>query len=1139
MSLMQLSGTWRIACDTENRGRERGWAASIPDGAQPAPVPGIIQQVFPGYHGVAWYWVSFVPAQLPAAGERLLLNFGAVDYRADVWVNGIGVGGYEGGETPFTLDVTAAVHAGENLLAVRVVNPAHEPIDDLVLAAIPHRNKVVPYRCGSSFNSGGILYPVTLELAPDLRVTDLFARPDPATGRIAVSVTLRNDRRTVAEADLTASVAAATGGVVLSRASVAVSAPIGDSVHELVVDVTGPRLWSLDSPFLYRVTVALDGQERSVRCGFREFRVRDGYFHLNGERLFLKSTHTGNHTPMGQQVALVPDHIRRDILFAKASGFNCVRFIAGVAWPEQLDFCDEVGMLVYEECYASWGLGDSPHMAERFDRSTGDMIRRDRNHASVVIWGLINEMADGPVFRQAVGFLPTLRALDPTRLVILASGRWDCQPSIGSVSNPGGSAWEHTWGVEAPGAPAGSTVWNPEAGGYFETAGDAHVYPTVPQSRQTDRFLRHLGAGTQSKPVYLSEYGIGSMMDVVRDGRRYEQAGARLDLEDAAMIRGQAEALAADWHRLGFDDTYPFLDDLLRDSQRLHARQRTLGFNCVRSNPRLAGYNLTGMLDHGVTGEGLWSFWREWKPGAFDAVSDGWSPLRWCLFADPMHGYSGRTFAVEAVLANEGVLAPGAYAATFRILGPAGVAWEKRLTIRVDDALASPALKASVRIDGPAGEYIFAASLDAGGAPTGGRLRFHLSREDELPRLRASVRTWGLHAKATQWLAAHGVRCQPLDLERQPRQRELILIGVPDLAERQAENWTRLLERLARGSTAVFLDARVFQNGDDRTFWLPLTTRGRWFPFYDWLYHKECVARRHPVFAGLQGPGVLDMDYYGPVIPHDLYEGLETPDETMAAAFATGHCHYATGYGCGLLMAGYRFGAGRFLLNTLPVLAHLSAHPAADRVLLNLVAHAAADPVQRKPLARGGASQVHPFRTRWAAATVYTPWKQCWRISTPQPVERPVQELALRDCRAETWRTVVPAAWPTVPGLVDVQALAGEQAGTIWAQGEIQVPAAMTIELLLGTDFPCRIWIGKQLAATVPTAQGPVVKDGFTFPVTLPAGRRTLTIALDRRGGQGRGFFLRFRRTGATATPTRLDAIHVELPRVEPEPGAR
>ncbi len=69
------------------------------------------------------------------------------------------------------------------------------------------------------------------------------------------------------------------------------------------------------------------------------------------------------------------------------------------------------------------------------------------------------------------------------------------------------------------------------------------------------------------------------------------------------MRREQSEALAADWRRLGLTAVYPFPEDLLRESQRLHARQRTIGFNCVRSNPKLCGYNLTGILDHGMTGD--------------------------------------------------------------------------------------------------------------------------------------------------------------------------------------------------------------------------------------------------------------------------------------------------------------------------------------------------------------------------------------------------------------------------------------------------------------------------------------------------------------------------------------------------------
>ncbi|MEI6971807.1 MAG: sugar-binding domain-containing protein, partial [bacterium] len=139
-----LKDGWKIARDPENRGRVLEWFKAMPESAEAAPVPGIIQQVFPNYHGVAWYWTRFVLPALPGANERLLLRFGAVDYLAEVWVNGVAVGGHEGGETPFELYATAAARAGENLLAVRVLNPGSERIDDLVLGDIPHSNKAVP-----------------------------------------------------------------------------------------------------------------------------------------------------------------------------------------------------------------------------------------------------------------------------------------------------------------------------------------------------------------------------------------------------------------------------------------------------------------------------------------------------------------------------------------------------------------------------------------------------------------------------------------------------------------------------------------------------------------------------------------------------------------------------------------------------------------------------------------------------------------------------------------------------------------------------------------------------------------------------------------------------------------------------------
>ncbi|MEO7911501.1 MAG: hypothetical protein ABIV47_17795 [Roseiflexaceae bacterium] len=77
-----------------------------------------------------------------------------------------------------------------------------------------------------------------------------------------------------------------------------------------------------------------------------DFRVVDGYFRLNGRRLILRSTHTGNHYPIGISRAQELDFVRRDLIYAKASGFNLIRFISGMALAEQLDFCDEIGLMV-------------------------------------------------------------------------------------------------------------------------------------------------------------------------------------------------------------------------------------------------------------------------------------------------------------------------------------------------------------------------------------------------------------------------------------------------------------------------------------------------------------------------------------------------------------------------------------------------------------------------------------------------------------------------------------------------------------------------------------------------------------------------------------------------------------------------
>ncbi len=953
--VISLDGEWSIATDENNVGREQKWFLTPRTDAKSTRVPSIIQETFPAYHGVVWYWRTFEPEANPYAKGRYLLRFNAVDYLADVWLNGIHLGSHEGGETQFVFDVTDTIRPGKtNAIAVRVLNPDDRRIDGITLAETPHRNKFVKYTNGALPDFGGIIESVQLLLTPAVYMTDVYVRPDWETGKVSIRATLQNALHQVTVAHLTFQVTAGSVSQALLVDSADAEVAPGNNEIRHDFEIRKHRQWDIDDPYLYTVNINLHSKDAegvhaaAATFGFRDFRVVNGYFRLNGRRLFLKSTHTGNHTPYGVVLPPdgYPDMLRKDLLYAKASGFNTVRFISGVAYPYELDLCDELGLMVYEESSASWLLKDSPQMKRRYEDSMRRMILRDRNHPSIVLWGVLNETEDGAVFREAVSALPFLRSLDDSRLLLLSSGRFDGHLDIGSVSNPGSNEWEYTWGKEAPGAPQEAMKY-PSA----PDSGDFHLYPHVPQSPEVDRMIRTLGEGT--KPVFLSEYGVGSMMDVIHEARMYEEAGIPPDAEGYILVNSMAERFSADWKRFGMDSVYPFPETLLHKSQAAMARHRLVGFNAIRSNPHICGFNLTGMLDHAFTGEGIWRFWRDWKPGAFDAVRDGWAAVRWCLFVEPIHSYAKRPFTVEAVLANEDMLRPGQYPARFEIWGPNGLAWQQQKDVSIpspppghDGPFAVPVLKEEATLAGPEGAYELVPYVERGIAPPETSWRFYVTDPASFPQVNERISTWGIGSNVESWLSSHGVTTSPWHAGAMQR-RELILVGDVSGSASQLD-WQALAGHMATGSTVIFCSPQTFKREKDNATWLPLVKKGRVYEFNDWLYHKECVAKRHPVFAGLQGEGLLDWYFYGPVLPHYVFDGQETPSQVLAAAFAAG---YSTpgGYASGVLLGAYEFGAGQFFINSFSILDHVDKHPAADRLLLNLIQYGAKSTVE--PLA--------------------------------------------------------------------------------------------------------------------------------------------------------------------------------------------
>ena len=158
---------WLLATDPHNVGRIQKWYYEPQAGAEPVTIPNIIQEVFPRYHGVVWYWKDVVVSANPHNEGRYLIRFEMVDYKADVWINGLHVGSHETADGAFVLDITEATKpAEENRLAVRVLNPTYEPIDGISLNETPHRIKGHPLKVGLIPNYGGIAESVHLSIVP-------------------------------------------------------------------------------------------------------------------------------------------------------------------------------------------------------------------------------------------------------------------------------------------------------------------------------------------------------------------------------------------------------------------------------------------------------------------------------------------------------------------------------------------------------------------------------------------------------------------------------------------------------------------------------------------------------------------------------------------------------------------------------------------------------------------------------------------------------------------------------------------------------------------------------------------------------------------------------------------------------------
>ena len=931
---------WLIATDKDNIGKKNNYHNNIVNGAISCVVPSIIQQYFPNYHGVCWYYCKFKPEISVTKTDRIILNFGGVDYKAEVWLNGEYLGSEEGGETPFSFDVTNLVDfSRENLIAVRVVNPTENVIDGITYKCIPHRNKEIFKQAGSNLNHGGIWYDVKLYSVPAVYIEDktltgsingdftasidFISHLSDVDGEITVKITENNS--------LSLTVAEKTVNYTFVN---------GDNNVTLNLSVPNVILWDSLNPYLYIVEITVDtkyGKQSSVnKFGFREFKVENGYFYLNGKKTFLKCAHTGNAYPVGQMYAVHIEQMRQDLIYAKASGFNTLRAISGVFRPEQIALADEIGLLLYEECFASWCMGYSnakswkdsnefkkvqekysveigseEDMSKRWIHATENMIKRDKNATNIIAWGLLNETFESSISKTAIAFLPLLRKIDKSRLVVLSSGRWEKDFTVGSVSNPYSNNWDNAWGNDG----VLESIEKPNE----NDVGDVHYYPVAPISDDAANKIRTLGHNTKY-PVFFSEFGVGAQFNVIEEYRHFVQYGERPDLEDGEWVELQSNQFISDFNRLNLGKVYPFPESFLKDSQRINADERKRHFDMIRSNNRICGYSLTGLLDHGMCGEGLWSYWRRWKPEMFDAVSDGWEKVRFCNFVT-INSYNGNEVILESVLANDGVLKSGTYTANFAVYNENGVylSFSEKFYLDGND-FATCIFKRKVNLNLKEGKYFFSAELNEG-SPAGTTTHFYVYDKVDVSKLK-DFSVYGLSDEEKQGVTNLGLSFNQTNSEN------LILVGnnLVDVNE--------IINLVLNGKTVILLDSKLYSEENIEKLKVVVDdfkiTNHR-----DWLYHKEYMLADNDVFNGL-GSRILELARFQKEFPHTAIKTDKTPNYVISPAFLTGFYGAKTGYELNYGLLGFNYGKGKIIFNTFDILSNLGS-PVADKLLVNLI----------------------------------------------------------------------------------------------------------------------------------------------------------------------------------------------------------
>lgn len=345
------------------------------------------------YEGSMVYTRKFI-YEKQSSDERMILRIGAANYICRVFINKKYVGMHRGGSTPFCFDITDYLEH-DNRIILQVDNT--------------RRNSQVPMENTDWFNYGGIYRDIDLIRVPKVHIKDfkIALEPDSSFGKIRANVFVSENYSGIAL-------------LTINELEIFKDIKVSNGSGEIVFEAQ-PKLWSPETPKLYDVSLECAGDKVSDRVGFREIRVNGMDIVLNGKPIFLRGISCHEESKKHGR-ALTDEERLENIRIAKELGCNYMR-VAHYPHNERMaQLADEAGILLWEEIPVYWGIQfDSEDTYTDAENQLKELITRDYNRASVIIWSVGNENPDTD---DRLNFMSRLakcaHSTDKTRMVSAA-----------------------------------------------------------------------------------------------------------------------------------------------------------------------------------------------------------------------------------------------------------------------------------------------------------------------------------------------------------------------------------------------------------------------------------------------------------------------------------------------------------------------------------------------------------------------------------------------------------------------------------------------------------------------------------------------------------------------------------------------